>query len=75
MPVCKFLLYIQATCKWNYVESEGGYQKDFMEAIGLEDYEEKMVTRVDKIGTYLGKISPNLQENLILNRCNCIQVE
>ena len=47
------------------MESEGGYQKDFMEAIGLEDYEEKMVTRVDKIGTYLGKSPQNLQENLI----------
>lgn len=57
----------QATCKWNYVESEGGYQKDFMEAIGLEDYEEKMVTRVDKIGTYLGKISPEFAREFVLN--------
>ena len=57
----------QATCKWNYVESEGGYQKDFMEAIGLEDYEEKMVTRVDKIGTYLGKISPEFAREFDLN--------
>ena len=57
----------QTTCKWNYVESEGGYQKDFMEAIGLEDYEEKLVTRVDKIGTPLGKITEEFAREFDLN--------
>ena len=38
-----------------------------MEAIGLEDYEEKMVTRVDKIGAYVGKISPEFAREFDLN--------
>lgn len=57
----------QTTCKWNYVESEGGYQRDFMEAIGLDDYEDKLVTRVDKIGTPLGKINAELAKEFDLD--------
>lgn len=57
----------QATCKWNYVESEGGYQRDFMEMIGLPDYEEKLVTRVDKIGVPLGTITGELAREFDLN--------
>lgn len=50
------------TCKWNYVISKGGYQREFFELIGFEDYEDKLVTRVDKIGDVLGKIRPDLAE-------------
>lgn len=57
----------QTTCKWNYVESEGGYQDDFMEMIGLPDYKEKIVTRVDKIGAPLGKITGELAREFDLN--------
>jgi ribulokinase len=57
----------QTTCKWNYIESEGGYQKDFMEMIGFADYEDKLVTRVDKIGVPLGKITGELAREFDLN--------
>ncbi|MCI8294215.1 MAG: carbohydrate kinase [Hespellia sp.] len=57
----------QMTCKGNYVESMGGFQRDFMEAIGFEDYEEKLVTRVEKIGTPLGKITEEFAKEFDLN--------
>lgn len=50
------------TCKWNYVSSLGGYQRDFFESIGFEDYEDKLVTRIDKIGAVLGSVRPELSE-------------
>lgn len=50
------------TCKWNYVSSLGGYQRDFFESIGLEDYEEKLITKVDKIGAVIGYIRPELAD-------------
>lgn len=50
------------TCKWNYVASLGGYQRDFFEQIGFEDYEEKLVMRVDKIGDTVGSIRLELAE-------------
>ena len=55
------------TCKANYVRSLGGYQKDFFEMIGLGDYEDKMIMRVDNIGTLLGKISPAIAEKYGFN--------
>lgn len=50
------------TCKWNYVPSRGGYQKDYFEEIGFEDYEDKLITKVDKIGDTIGCIRPELSE-------------
>ena len=50
------------TCKWNYVSSMGGYQRDFFEQIGFEDYEDKLIMRVDKIGDVVGTILPQLSE-------------
>lgn len=50
------------TCKWNYVSSLGGYQRDFFEEIGFEDYEDKLVTRVHKIGEVLGKVRIDIAE-------------
>ncbi len=57
----------QATCKWNYVKSEGGFIADFMTKIGLEDYQEKLVTDVKKIGEPLGKITGELVREFDLN--------
>lgn len=56
------------TCKWNYVSSLGGYQRDFFEQIGFEDYEDKLVTRVDKIGAPLGCICQELSEKYGFSR-------
>lgn len=50
------------TCKWNYVSSMGGYQRDFFEQIGFEDYEEKLIMRIDKIGDVVGTILPQISE-------------
>ena len=40
----------------------GGYQRDFFEQIGFEDYEEKLIMRVDKIGDVVGTILPQISE-------------
>lgn len=56
------------TCKWNYVSSMGGYQRDFFEQIGFEDYEEKLTMRVDKIGNPVGTIRPELSEKYGFSR-------
>lgn len=57
----------QATCKWNYIKSEGGFIDDFMNQIGLEDYKEKIVTDVRKIGEPLGKITQEFVREFDLN--------
>lgn len=44
------------TCKWHYVQSKGGFQRDFMEGIGLPDYEDKLITNVIGIGKTVGNI-------------------
>ena len=56
------------TFKWNYVSSMGGYQRDFFEQIGFEDYEEKLTMRVDKIGDPVGTIRPELSEKYGFSR-------
>lgn len=55
------------TCKWNYIESKGGYQKEYFKRIGFEDYPEKIVTKVDKIGEAIGKLRPDLAERFGFN--------
>lgn len=50
------------TCKWHYISSKGGFQREFMEAIGLEDYEEKLITNVLRIGEPVGRIRSELAE-------------
>lgn len=51
-----------ATCKWHYVNSKGGFWKEFMESIGFEDYGEKLITNVLKIGEPIGRIRRELAE-------------
>lgn len=48
------------TCKWHYIKSQGGFQKDFMEQIGFADYEEKLITKVLEIGRPVGRIQKEL---------------
>ena len=57
----------QAACKWNYVDGHGGWQKDFFEQIGLEDYEDILVTDVKKVGEPIGKIDRDFAEKYDLN--------
>lgn len=49
-----------AVCKWNYIESKGGFQEDFFHAVGLSDYGEKLVCDVLKIGEPVGALRPEL---------------
>ena len=56
------------TCKWNYVKSLGGFQQDFFKQIGFEDYEDKLVTNVCKIGQVIGSIDENLAERFQINK-------
>jgi ribulokinase len=57
----------QAACKWNYIDGHGGWQKDFFEQIGLEDYEDILVTDVKQVGEPLGKIDHEFAEKYDLN--------
>lgn len=57
----------QAACKWNYVSCEGGWNSAFFKKIGLDDYEEKLVTDVRRLGEELGRIDPAFAEKYDLN--------
>lgn len=52
----------QATCKGNYVESEGGFSSDFFSSIGMSDYQGKFNTTVLKLGEKVGSLRPSLAE-------------
>jgi len=56
-----------ATCKWNYVKSLGGFHKEFFDEIGLSDYSDKMITNVLNIGDTAGTIKRNIAEELNIN--------
>ncbi len=56
-----------ATCKWNYVECEGGWNGEFFNAIGLEDYEEKLVLDVKHVGEFIGIINRELADQYDVN--------
>ncbi len=56
-----------AACKWNYVKAKGGFVRDYFEAVGLPEYEEKMLTDVRKVGECIGVIRPELAGKFGLN--------
>ena len=49
-----------ATCKWNYSDSAGGFSDEFFQTIGLSEYRDKMLTDVRKMGDPVGVIRPEL---------------
>jgi FGGY-family pentulose kinase len=57
----------QAACKWNYVKCEGGWNEEFFQAIGLEDYKDKLVTDVRAVGEPLGTIDRSFAEKYDIN--------
>lgn len=57
----------QASCKWNYVSYEGGWNEEFFTKIGLEDYKDVLVTDVRRLGDTLGKIDSEFAEKYDLN--------
>lgn len=64
---CMAASICNATCKWNYVLSKGGFSRDFFTEIGLEDYEEKLITKVLKIGGEVGTISEDFAKKYGIN--------
>lgn len=57
----------QAACKWNYVACEGGWNEEFFNMIGLDDYKEKLVLDVKRLGDYIGTIDKDFAEKYDLN--------
>ncbi|MGL4606666.1 MAG: FGGY-family carbohydrate kinase [Eubacteriaceae bacterium] len=57
----------QAACKWNYVVCEGGWNEEFFNMIGLEDYKEKLVLDVKRLGEQIGVIDKDFAEKYDLN--------
>lgn len=57
---------INAVCKWNYVDGEG-FNEEYMNQIGLEDYKEKMVTNVVRMGDKVGNLTDELAAQFDLN--------
>lgn len=61
-----------ATCKWNYVDFENGWNDSFFKEIGLDDYQSKLLLDVRKVGEPIGMISSDfakefgLSENMTL---------
>lgn len=61
-----------ATCKWNYVDVEDGWNEDYFRAIGFEDYKSKLILDVKKVGEPIAKVRAEfaeefgLPENIIL---------
>lgn len=56
-----------ATCKWNYIECEGGWNGEFFKQVGLEDYEDKLVLDVKHVGEMVGVIIPEFADRYDIN--------
>ncbi len=59
--------HCQASCKAHYVGCEGGWCDDFFKQVGLEDYQDKMILDVTKVGEKLGTIDKDFAEKHDLN--------
>lgn len=51
-----------ATCKWNYIDSRGGWQDEYFQRIGLEDYADKLVLEIKSVGEPIGCLLPEIAE-------------
>lgn len=49
-----------ASCKWNYSDSHGGFSDDYFRTIGLPEYRDKILTDIRKMGDPVGTIRPEL---------------
>ncbi|SEG80991.1 FGGY-family carbohydrate kinase [Bosea lathyri] len=60
------------TCKWTYLPHEGGWQRDFFEAVGIPDMLERggLPDEVSEIGADLGPLTPGAAAELgLTTRC------
>lgn len=53
-----------ATCKWNYLRPEGGWNRDFFRKIDLEDIIDKWPKDVLNMSEYVGGLLPQVAEEL-----------
>ena len=58
----------QASLKWNYSDAAGGFSDDFFNSIGLDDYRDKILTDIRKMGEPVGTIRPELAEKFGLSK-------
>lgn len=56
----------QATCKSNYTEAEGGFNKDFFESIGLSEFFDKACTLITAPGEEIGTLRDEAARQLHL---------
>ncbi|UCF91528.1 MAG: hypothetical protein JSW39_25195 [Desulfobacterales bacterium] len=56
-----------AGCKWNYVDTEGGWNRDFFVQIGLEDFAAKWPEKVFALGEAIGPLTPEACRELGLS--------
>lgn len=52
-----------AVCKWNYVDGEG-FNQEFLDLIGLPDFEEKVITNVLPVGQEVGTLRSEIAQRL-----------
>jgi FGGY-family pentulose kinase len=56
-----------AGCKWNYVDTENGWNVDFFRQIGLEDFAEKWPSKVLAMGEAIGHLTKDACRDLGLS--------
>lgn len=58
---------LNAVCKWNYIDGVG-FDEDYMKLIGLEDYKEKIITNVVKMGDVIGTLTVDFADRYGLSQ-------
>ena len=56
-----------AGCKWNYVDTQGGWNSDFFQQIGLADFSEKWPEKVLAMGEVVGHLTRDACQELGLS--------
>ncbi|SEP41304.1 FGGY-family carbohydrate kinase [Propionispora vibrioides] len=63
---------VNAVCKWNYIEGIG-FDDDYMEKIGLDDYKNKMIVNIVPMGKCVGYLKQELVQRYDLPDIPVIQ--
>lgn len=63
---------VNAVCKWNYINGMG-FNEEYMEQIGLEDYKEKIILNVIPMGDKVGNLTKELANEFEINEIPIIQ--
>lgn len=57
-----------ASCKWNYISQNKGFNHDFYVSIGLENILEHWPTEVLEVGSFIGELSESASKELGLSK-------